>query len=313
MENRLVVDKNGTGDFFTIKDALNNALPGTCLFIKNGTYKEKLIIDKPNISFVGEDALNTKITYDDGAFQIDETGSQIGTFKTASVHILKEAEGFSAKNITFENSAGRGDIVGQAVAVYADCDKAVFLDCRFLGRQDTLLTAPMHEDITREPDILNRQYFENCYIEGDVDFIFGGATAIFNKCEIYSLNRDMEINGYITAACTSKNLNYGYVFIDCKLVGDAGKDSVYLGRPWREYAKTVFINCFMDKHIKKQGFSVWNDTDRHKTCYYAQYNSNGEGYKKNDIAEWTHILDSEEASMYTIENIFNGWNPQKED
>lgn len=309
---RFIVDINGTGDFITVSEALKSAVTGekTVIFIKKGRYKEKLIVDKPFISFEGEDKNDTVITFDDGALMNDETGKPMGTFKTASVHITRKGEGFSAKNITFENSAGMGDVVGQAVAVYVDCDKAVFKNCGFLARQDTLLTAPMHEDISKEPDILNRQYFEDCYIEGDVDFIFGGAVAVFKNCEIFSLERNKEINGYVTAACTSEKMEFGYTFFNCRLTGNARKGSVYLGRPWREYAKTVFIDCFIDKHINEQGFSKWkNFEERSDTCYYAQYNSSGEGYDEKSIADWTHILSSREAELYTVENIFKDWIP----
>lgn len=309
MKKNIIVDKNGNGDFHSLTDALNSVTEGEAveILIKNGVYKEKIIIDKPNITLLGEDRDKTILTYDDGAFKPDETGNPMGTFKTASIKVTSNAENFSAQNIHFENNAGMGDIVGQAVALYLDCDKATIKDCKLTSRQDTLLTSPMHEDIGRDPYILNRQYFENCYIEGDVDFIFGGAVAVFKDCEIFSLNRNQEINGYLTAACTSVKRKYGYVFFNCRLKGNASKGTVYLGRPWREYAKTVFIDCTMDEHINEKGFCRWNDTDRHKTCYYAQYNSSGAGFNPNTLAEWTHLLSEEERKEYTIEDIFEGW------
>ncbi len=313
---KIVVDLNGSGDFLTVADAIKSIQNGeeTQVFIKNGVYKEKLIIDKPNVSFVGENRNDTILTFDDGAWGIDpETNEPMGTFKTASVHVLKTGEGFSAENLTFENSAGMGDEVGQAVALYLDCDKAVIKNCRLIARQDTLLTAPMHEDIAREPKRLNRQYFENCYIEGDVDFIFGGATAVFKNCEICGLDRKKDVNGYYTAACTAKDMEFGYVFFDCKFTTDCADDETYyLGRPWREFAKTVFINCEMGKHINRESFSKWNKfEERSKTCYYAQYNSTGEGFNKDCVADWTHILSDDEAKIYTIENIFKDWCPTK--
>lgn len=307
----IVVDKNGDGDFFTVAEALNSVQDGhECkIYIKNGIYEEKLVIDKPFITLEGENKEKTVLTYNDGALRNDETGNPMGTFKTASVHVTRNAEKFSAFNITFQNNAGRGEIAGQAVALYLDADKAAIKNCILKARQDTLLTAPMHEDIARDPEIVNRQYFEGCYIEGDVDFIFGGATVIFKECEIFSLNRDKEINGYITAACTAKELKFGYVFIDCRLTGNASENSVFLGRPWREFARTVFINCFMDKHIRKEGFSIWKGTNRHETCYYAQFNSTGDGFNKEELTSWSYLLNEDEAATYTIENIFDGWNP----
>ncbi len=312
--NKIVVDKNGMGDFSTVMEAIAsvNGENSAEIFIKKGVYKEKIIVDKPNIKIIGENPEETILTYDDGALGIDsETGMPMGTFKTASFHILREGEGFSAYNITFENSAGMGDVVGQAVALYVDCDKAVFKNCRMLARQDTLLTAPMHEDIAKEPNRLNRQFFKDCYIEGDVDFIFGGATAVFENCEIKGLDADREINGYYTAACTAKKIEYGYVFINCTLTTDFAADGTYyLGRPWREFAKTVFLNCEMGSHIHKESFSKWkNFEERSETCYYAQYKSRGKGFDEKNTADWTYILSDDEACKYTLKNIFKDWNP----
>lgn len=301
----IVVDINGNGDYTNLNDCLEDIKGNEEIFVKKGVYRQCVVVDKPNIHLIGEDKDKTIFVYNKAAYDSDEKGNQIGTFKTASFHILKEGEGFKAENLTFQNDAGQGYDVGQAVALYVDCDKAYFENCDFKAKQDTLLTAPMHEDIAKNPDILNRQYFKNCYIEGDVDFIFGGAVAYFDNCTIFALERNREINGYLTAACTSKNLKYGYVFNNCTLTGNAREGSVYLGRPWREYAKTVFINCTMDKCYKKEGFSVWNDTDRHKTCYYATYNMTGDGYNKESVAPWTYIL--EDISDYSIDKIFGDW------
>jgi len=306
----VIVAKDKSGEYETISEAVKNLDGnGVKVFIKQGIYKEKIIIDKPNVFFEGENKDNVIITYSDAAFAPDETGNPMGTFKTATFHIMPSACNFKAKNITFRNDSGIGDIVGQAVAVYADCDKAVFENCNFIARQDTLLAAPMHEDIAKNPDILNRQYFKSCYIEGDVDFIFGGAVAIFEDCEIFSCDRNRDINGYITAACTSSKMKFGFVFINCILKSNAAKNTVYLGRPWRENAKTVFINCVLGEHIKGECWSVWGDTDRHKTCYYAQYNSSGPGYNESKVINWSNILKYDDAKKYTLENIFNGWSP----
>ncbi len=307
--NEIIVCKQNTGDFCTIAEALASIQSGTAttIRIKAGTYNEKLIIDKPALHLVGDDVEGTIITHGDGAFMPDATGNPMGTFQTYTVLVTKEAEGFVAENITFQNAAGQGDIVGQAVAVYADADRMVFRNCRLLAHQDTLLAGPIFSDIEKNPDLYNRQYFENCYIEGDVDFIFGGAAAIFDHCEIFSKNRNKEINGYLTAACTSKNLDFGYVFFDCTLTGDAGDATVFLGRPWREYGKTVFIRCHMGAHIKKEGFSIWEGTNRHENCYYAQYQCSGPGYSEGHIASFTHILTDEQAERYTIDNIFKDW------
>ena len=312
---RYVVARDGSGDHRDIASALAavKAEGQAVIYIKKGLYNEKLVIDKPGIIFVGEDRDETILRYCDGANMPDETGEPMGTFKTASVRVTPAGAGFEAYNLTFENGAGLGSVVGQAVALYLDCDRAVIDHCRILAKQDTLLTGPIFSDIERDPFILNRQIFRDCYIEGDVDFIFGGAVAVFDRCTVFALKRPKELSCYLTAACTSPELKYGYVFRDCRLTGTADEDTVYLGRPWRGYAATVFINCELDRCIKREGFSRWNDTDRHKTARYAQYGSSGPGYDEDSVADWTRILTSDEADQYSIQNVFEGWIPEFKD
>lgn len=312
---RYVVAIDGSGDFSDMTSALNAVKPEgqALIYIKNGIYNEKLVIDKPDITLVGEDMEKTVLRYCDGAKMPDETGEPMGTFKTASVKVTSKGKGFQAYNLTFENCAGLGSVVGQAVALYLDCDRAVIDHCRIVAKQDTLLTGPVYSEIEADPYILNRQMFKDCYIEGDVDFIFGGAVAVFEGCTIFALQRPRELSCYLTAACTSSKLRYGYVFVDCKLTGTADEGTVYLGRPWREYANTVFINCELDKCMRREGFAKWNDTDRHKTARYAQYGSSGPGYNEAAVAEWTRILTSDEAAEYSIQKVFEGWIPEIKD
>ncbi len=312
MSLKLTVDKKGSGDHTDITSALNAVIDGEAavIYIKNGVYREKLIIDKPNITFIGEDREKTVLTYGDSAKMPDETGEPMGTFKTASVHVMPSAAGFNACNLTFENSAGVGSAVGQAVALYLDCDKAVIKDCNLTAHQDTLLAAPIFSDIERDPCILNRQLFKNCFIKGDVDFIFGGAAAVFEDCTIFCRKRPAELPCYVTAACTSDKLEYGFVFRNCHITGDAEDNTVYLGRPWRQYANTVFINCNMDKCVSKKSFCRWNDTDRHLTSFYAQYGSYGEGAENSTPEDWTRVLTAEEALKYETDKVFDGWKPE---
>lgn len=291
-----VVAQDGSGDFVRVQDAID-AVPDlraneTVIFIKKGIYKEKLILpgSKTNVTFIGEDANNTILTYDDFASKQNRFGENIGTSGSSSFFVF--GDGFTAKHITFENSSGP---VGQAVAVRIDGDKVVFENCRFLGFQDTLY--PHGEN--------SRQYYKNCYIEGTTDFIFGWSTAVFENCEIYSKKG----GSYITAASTKENTAYGFVFINCRLTGDAPENAVYLGRPWRPYAQTVFIDCFMDKHIKKEGWHNWNKPDAEKTAFYAEHHASGPGANPAGRVGWSHQLTKEEVSNYTIENIFDGWLP----
>ncbi len=318
-----------TEKFKKIQDAINSIPVNNNgqieIFISNGIYKEKIKIEKPNIRLIGQDVDKTIITYDDCAAKILPDGSKMGTFNSYTVYIGDE--NFIAENITFENSAGSGLVVGQAVAVYVDADKAVFKNCSFLGFQDTLFTGPLPNDPI--PVGINalqkyllygqdgfegvlRHYFEDCYIEGDVDFIFGSARAVFNKCEIFSKNRNEKINGFITAGSHRKTEQYGYVFIDCKLTSDADPGTVFLGRPWRDYANVKFINCWMDKHIIDEGWDNWDNVKRESTSNYSEFGSYGPGANDTKRVKWSNILKEDKAILYTIENILSGddkWNP----
>ena len=255
-----VVAKDGSGDFFTLQDAID-AVPDfrkekrTNILVRRGVYKEKLIVPecKLNISLIGEDG--AVLTNDDYAQKKNRFGENMSTSGSSTCYIY--GPDFYAENITFENSAGR---VGQAVACFIEGDRAYFKNCRFLGNQDTLYNYGKE----------SRQYFENCYIEGTVDFIFGWATVLFKDCVIHSVG-----DGYVTAPATDKGKKYGYVFMDCKLTAADGVRKVYLSRPWRPYAKAVFIRCDLGNHIMPEGWNNWGKKDNEKTAYYAEYKNIG--------------------------------------
>jgi pectinesterase len=285
----IIVDAQGNGDFKTVQEAIN-AVPSfqekeTLIFIRKGMYKEKLVLekDKINVTFIGEDPFNTILTYDDYASKKNENGTDIGTSGSYSFAIV--GDHFKAKNITFENSAGP---VGQAVAVKIEGDKAIFNNCRFLGFQDTLFTSSKG----------TKNYFKNCYIEGTTDFIFGYATVLFENCSIHSKK-----NSYITAASTPEDTTFGYVFKNCKLTADPNVTEVYLGRPWRPFAKTVFIACEMGKHIRAEGWHNWSKPEAEKTAFYAEYKCTGEGFQPEKRVIWSHQLTKSEAKKYTTKNI----------
>jgi pectinesterase len=288
-----VVAKDGSGDFKTVQEAFN-AVPDfrkniTNIFVKKGVYKEKLILagSKTNVHLVGEDLMNTIFTYDDYASKKNRFDEEIGTTGSTSFYVF--ADGLHAENITFENSSGP---VGQAVAVRVDGDMVKFINCRFLGFQDTLY--PHGEK--------SRQYYKDCYIEGTVDFIFGWSTAVFDNCTIFCKK-----NGFVTAASTLQETPYGFVFLNCRITGDAEANSFYLGRPWRPFAKTVFINCFLDKQIKAEGWHNWNKPDAEKTSFYGEYKSTGSGANASARVSWSHQLTDEEAKNYSLEKIFGDW------
>ena len=290
-----VVAKDGSGDFTSVQAAIN-AVPDfrkktTVIYIKDGVYKEKLILptSKTNVTFIGEDVNKTILTYDDYASKKNRFGEEMGTTGSSSFFVF--GSNFTAKNITFQNSSGP---VGQAVAIRVDGDQAVFINCHFLGFQDTVYTHGRK----------SRQFYKDCYIEGTVDFIFGWSTAVFEDCTI-----NCKSNGYVTAASTPKDSDYGYVFKDCHIAGKAAANTYYLGRPWRAYAKVVYMNCYLGKQIKPEGWSNWHGTDRDKTAYYAEYHDHGPGSNPSQRVKWSHQLTKEQASQYSLKKIFNGWDP----
>ena len=293
-----VVAQDGSGDFTTVQAAIN-AVPDyrkagpTRIYIKKGIYKEKIVIaeSKQNVQLIGEDG--AVLTYDDYAQKPNIFGEGKGTSGSGSVYIF--GPDFFAENITFENTSGP---VGQAVACHVAGDRAVFRRCRFLGFQDTLYTFGEN----------TREYYEDCYIEGTVDFIFGKATAVFNRCEL----RSKRTGGFLTAPATPQGSNYGYVFYDCKLTADEGVEagSVWLSRPWRPYGKTVFIRCEMGQHIRPEGWNNWGKTDNERTAYYAEYQCYGKGADTSRRVAWSHQL--KDANAYVMTNILkgaDGWNP----
>lgn len=285
-----IVDQSGEGDFTTVQEAIN-AVPDfrkneTVIFIKNGTYKEKLVLpaSKRMVTFIGEDKMKTIITYDDYAQKKNIFGEEKGTTGSSGFFIF--GDDFKAENITFENTAGP---VGQAVAVRVTGDRIIFNNCRFLGNQDTLY--PQGDR--------SRQYYKNCYIEGTVDFIFGWAIAVFDHCELFC-----KTAGYVTAASTLETNKYGYVFLNCKITGDAEEGTFYLGRPWRPYSNVVYLNCYLDKQIKPEGWNNWGKESNEETAFYAEYKSTGPGANPDARAAWSHQLTDEQAKEYTLKNIF---------
>ncbi|MDR0824837.1 MAG: pectin esterase [Prevotella sp.] len=293
-KTEITVDRNGTGDFRNIQDAINSVRTADprgmiIIHIKNGVYKEKLVLPPhvTNIKFVGEDKYKTVINYDDHA-----NINKMGTFKTYT--FLLSGNDIIMENITVENSAAQ---LGQAVAIHIEGDRVVFRNCRFIGNQDTIYAG-------RDGA---RQYFENCYIEGTTDFIFGPATTWFEGCTIHCKK-----NSYITAANTPQNIKYGYVLNNCDITLADNVTSMYLGRPWRAYAMTLFMNCTLPKGINPEGWDNWKDEENEKTARYMEFNNKEEGANTSDRVKWIKILTAEEAKEYSIENVLGGcdnWNP----
>lgn len=292
-QNTIVVSRDGTGNFRTLQEAIESARAfmdyTVTIYVKNGVYKEKVIVPSwvENIDIIGEDRDKTIITYDDHA-----NINKMGTFRTYTVKV--EGSDITFKNLTIENNAAQ---LGQAVALHTEGDRLKFINCRILGNQDTIYTGAK----------FTRLYFKDCYIDGTTDFIFGPSTALFENCMIHSKR-----NSYVTAASTPKEAKYGYIFKHCKLTAEPGVDKVYLGRPWRPYAYTLFIECELGKHIVPAGWHNWGKQSNEETARYMEYKNTGEGANVSERVAWSKQLTKKEAEAVTVDAIFgtqSNWNP----
>lgn len=290
-----VVAQDGSGDYKTVQEAIH-AVPDfrkntTTIFIKKGVYKEKVVVpeSKKNIALIGEDVLETVLTYADYASKKNRFGEEVGTSGSASFYNF--GDDLRVENVTFENSSGP---VGQAVAAFVAGDRITFVNCRFLGHQDTLYTYGKR----------SRQYYYRCYIEGTVDFIFGSSTAWFEDCEIRCKGK-----GYITAASTPEDVAYGYVFNRCRVTGGQDTETFYLGRPWRPYAKVLFMQCDLPAFIRAEGWHNWGKESNEKTVWFAEYHNTGKGAVSQNRVSWAKQLTEEEFLTISLSTVFNGWRP----
>lgn len=296
----LVVSRDGTGEFRTIDEAIEVCRAfmdyTKVIYVKKGVYKEKLIIPSwlTNITFCGEDRDNTIITWDDHAnikmpvggldSEAAVKGKPMGTFRTYTLKV--QGSYITLKDITIENNAAK---LGQAVALHTEGDHILVQNCRLLGNQDTVYTGVGG----------TRVAFYDCYIEGTTDFIFGPSIAWFQNCEIHS-----KANSYITAASTPAGQKYGYVFYKCRLTADKDVDKVYLGRPWRPFAATIFMDCELGKHIRPEGWHNWNNAKNEETARYAEYGNKGEGASTKNRVKWSKQLSKKEAAKVTLLDAF---------
>ncbi|MDO7874484.1 pectinesterase family protein [Hymenobacter sp. ASUV-10] len=309
----VTVAQDGTGDFTTVQAAINaaptNRTAVYSIFIKNGRYAEKMSVpsNKPFLQLVGESVANTILTYSDGA-STSVGGNTLGTQGSASFSI--SASDFSAFNITFENTFGDGS---QAVAVLVNADRAVFKNCRFLGNQDTLYVkgsgTPMH-------------YFRDCYIDGNVDFIFGSSVAVFENCVVYAKSRTSNGASYITAANTPAGQAYGFVFRNTTLPSNTGGTLYYLGRPWQNDAanaaaptnnKTVFLKSRVGiNQLQPAGWVTWDAGTNTSLITYAEFRPrhfNGNAVNVSQRAAWSRQLAVADTAAYQRATVFGSWNP----
>ena len=291
-----VVAADGSGQFHSLQDAIAAAPAGRpgrswIIHVRPGRYRERLYVqrEKRFLALVGEDAETTVVTFDLHANVPGTDGKPIGTFRTPTAQV--DADDFTAEGLTFENSAGP---VGQALAIRVDGDRAAFRRCRFVGWQDTIL-------VNR-----GRQYFEDCYISGHVDFVFGGATAFFERCTIVARGE-----GYVTAASTPAEEPHGFVFSHCTLRGASPEVRTYLGRPWRSFASVAFLSTEMSDVVRPEGWHNWNRPDREKTARYAEHGSTGAGGQGTRVP-WARALTGAEAAALTPRAVLSGrdsWDP----
>jgi pectinesterase len=297
-QTNLFVAADGSAPFKTVQEAVMSVPSGSranpvVIHIAPGTYREMIYIQREKGFFrlIGKNPTNTILTFNLYAGITNAEGQPIGTFKTPSTTI--DADDFTAENLTFENSAGP---VGQALAIRVDGDRAAFRRCRFSGWQDTIL-------LNR-----GRQYFEDCDIAGQTDFIFGAATAWFENCRIHCLR-----DGYITAASTPADQPFGFVFSNCKIAGEKADVKTYLGRPWRIYASTVYLSCEMSGVVRPEGWKDWNKPESHATARYAEFDSTGAGASPANRPGWTRQLTKSEAQKITVKTVLggaDGWDPE---
>ena len=321
-QKTITVAADGSGDFATVQEAIaavpDNSPDRTVIRIKPGRYPGPILVPetKSKVTFEGRDAAKTILTYALNVYESQEpqpagyrdavAEGRLRGYRGIGVVIL--GDDFHAREITFENTSGDH---GQALALRIDGDRAVLEGCRLLGWQDTLMVND------------GRQYFRDCSIEGRVDFIYGGGTAVFDRCEIRSKN-----GGYVTAASTPPDQPFGFVFLRCRLTGDptswsnpfpdpavpAAAPRAALGRPWRPHASVTFINCEMGDHIRPEGWDNWGKPENEKTARYAEYNSTGPGADPERRVAWSKQLTKEEADRITVEAVLagpDGWNPNE--
>jgi len=288
-----VVALDGSGDFASIQKALDacKIFPDQriTIHVKNGIYNEKVAVLSGNtqLSIIGESTDKTIITFGDYFDKINR--GRNSTFYTSTLKV--DASDFVLENITVENSAGP---VGQALALNVEGDRCVFVNCRFLGNQDTVYAAGK----------FSRQYFYNCYIEGTTDFIFGEGTALFEKCTLHA-----KANSFLTAASTTEGKPFGYVFLNCTITAASGVDKVFLGRPWRSFAKVAYLNCEMGPFIIPEGWDKWSNPDNEKTVTYVESGNKGVGADRSKRVSWSRELTNKEAETFSKEKIFAplGW------
>lgn len=321
-----IIARDGSGDFTSIQAAIDAVPMGNrepvILLLRMDEYHERVIVNKDNLRIIGEARDRTVITNSACAKDLDENGKEKGTF--LSYTFLVTGKNVEVENLTIRNDAGDGREVGQAVAVYAAGDRGVWRNVRMIASQDTLFCGPTMPKVAKDalphiipegvesvgdcPVTLGRQYFENCYIQGDVDFIFGPYRCWFEGCTLFMNAR----GGLYTAANTPEAAPYGLVFHRCRLTGACEPGMACLGRPWRPFARTVFLECDMDECVSPEGFQDWQGgapvTER-----YGEWGTTGARADQSTRHPKQKRLTDAEAALMTVREViggYDGWHPQ---
>lgn len=322
-----IVAKDGSGDFTTVQaaiDAVNGVSRAPAIIlIRSGEYRERVVVDKDHLRIIGED--DAVITWSACAHDRDAQGREKGTF--LSFTMLVTGRNVTVENLTVRNDAGDGSVAGQAVAVYAAGDRGVWRRCRLIAHQDTLFCGPVMPKLGPEiaphslasaecvdsvgdcPETRSRQYFADCLIRGDIDFIFGPYRCWFENCRLHMNAR----GGWYTAANTPENQPYGFVFHRCHLTGSCPEGQAYLGRPWRRFARTLFLECEMERCVAPCGFIDW-DEKRVITERCGEWGSTGEGAYPEARHPRQKRLSREEARCVTLPDVLSGddgWRPDR--
>jgi len=322
----VIVAKDGSGDYTGLQAAVDH-LPesGGEILLRRGEYREKVVIHKNNVRLAGEDRERTVIAWNGCAKDRYPDGTDKGTFLSAT--FMTTGRNITVENLTIANDAGDGRAVGQAVAVYAAGDRGVWRNCSLIAHQDTLFCGPVRlpnvkedigeragcaEQVLRVEDghpTHSRQYFEHCLIRGDVDFIFGSYRCWFEECILFMNER----GGWYTAANTNENQPFGFVFNHCVLTGACEPGAGFLGRPWRKYARTLFLDCAMDEHVAPEGFSDW-DEERVVTERCGEWKTSGAREDQSTRHPDQKRLTDEEAAGITVAGVLGGgdaWRPDQ--
>ena len=286
----------------SFSEILDKMHPSDTLVLEDGIYYEKIDITIPNITLKARHQGKAIIRNKDYYHKIMPDGNECNTFRTYTLYI--GSNHVTLEGIVIENIAIPSAIYGQAVALHVDGNFFTCNHCTIQSAQDTLFTGPMPQNLreryqgfyssSRLVGNPSKQKYYACKIIGDVDFIFGCATVLFEECEIISLERQTSTPSYICAPAHPKELPFGYLFYKCDLIG---KEPAFLARPWRDYGCAAFIECTMGDHILPIGYNKWNDTNRDKTARFYEYTPTVDTTVR---ASWSHQMSKEDAKKYLL-------------